>query len=96
MKDLIEDINALPVTYKAENTWVNKRLVPVSIKLVELDKVIELLKHNPVNDFIRDIITDLENLSNDYRATSDGSKTEYVIDKADLDAYIQQLKDRIL
>ena len=96
MKDLIEDINALPVTSKAENTWVNKRLVPVSVKLVELDKVVDLIKRNPVNDTIRDIITDLENLSNSYRAIGDDKKTEYVIDKADLDASIQQLEDRII
>jgi len=105
MKDLIEDINALPVTYKAENTWVNKRLVPVSVKLVELDKVTDIIKRNPVNDFIRDIITDLENLSNGYEAvkishehngSECGCTTRHIINKADLDAYIQQLEDRIL
>lgn len=95
MKDLLEDINALPVTHKAENTWVNKKLVPVSIKLVELDKVIDIIKRNPADDTIREIITDLENMSNDYVALNDNFCTQYVIYKADLDAYIQELKDRI-
>jgi ribosomal protein RSM22 (predicted rRNA methylase) len=96
MKDLIEDISQLKIITIAENTWVNKKLVPVSIKLVELDKVIDLLKRNPVNDFIRDIITDLENLSNGYEALDERHGTKYIINKADLDAYIQQLEDRIL
>ena len=43
MEKLLEDIKALPVTNKAENTWVNKKLKPVNIRLVELDKVIELI-----------------------------------------------------
>jgi len=92
MKDLLEDILALPVTNKAENTWVNKKLVPVSIKLIELDKVIDLIKRNPVSDTIRDIVTDLENLSNGYVAID----KQYIIFKSDLDAYIQQLEDNIL
>jgi len=96
MKDLIEDINALPVTHKAENTWVNKKLVPVSIKLVELDKVIDIIKRNPADDSIREIITDLENLSNNYMTVSDEfENVDNVIEKVDLDTYIQQLKDRI-
>lgn len=92
MKDLIEDINALPVTNKTENTWVNKKLKPVNIRLVELDKVIDIINRNPVNDTIRDIITDLENMSNGYVAVD----KQYIIFKSDLDAYIQQLEDRIL
>jgi ribosomal protein RSM22 (predicted rRNA methylase) len=96
MKNLLEDINALPVINKAENTWEGKKYKPVTLRLVELDKVIDLIKRNPVNDTIRDIITDLEKLSNEYRVISDDKKTEYVVDKVDLDAYIQQLEDRIL
>jgi hypothetical protein len=105
MKDLLEDINALPVINKAENTWVNKKLKPVNIRLVELDKVIDIIKRNPANDSIREIITDLENLSNGYEAVEIihkhngnecGSTTRYIINKSDLDAYIQQLEDRIL
>ena len=92
MKDLLEDISLLPITNKTENTWVNKKLKPVNIRLVELDKVIDIIKRNPANDTIRDIITDLENLSNDYTTYDD----QYIIFKHDLDAYIQQLEDRIL
>ena len=92
MKDLLEDINALPVTNKTENSWVNKKLVPVNIKLVELSKVIDIIKRNPANDTIRDIITDLENMSNGYVAVD----KQYIIFKHDLDAYIQQLEDRII
>jgi hypothetical protein len=43
MEELLEKIKALQVTYKAENTWVDKKLKPVTIRLVELDKVIELV-----------------------------------------------------
>lgn len=98
MKDLIEDIKALPVINKAENTWVNKKLKPVNIRLVELDKVIDLIQRNPVNDTIRDIITDLENMSNGYEAVDvgNGGCARYIIYKADLDAYIQELENRIL
>jgi uncharacterized protein YjgD (DUF1641 family) len=96
MKDLIENINALSVTYKAENTWVNKKLVPLNIRLVELDKVIDIINRNPANDTIREIITDLENMSNDYVAIGGERCSQYVIPKSDLDAYIQQLEDRIL
>ena len=92
MKDLLEDINALPVTNKTENSLVNKKLVPVNIKLVELSKVIDIIKRNPANDTIRDIITDLENMSNGYVAVD----KQYIIFKHDLDAYIQQLEDRII
>jgi hypothetical protein len=91
VKDLIEDISLLPVTNKIENTWVNKRLVPVSIKLVELDKVIEVINRNPADDTIKEIITDLENLSNDYTIYDE----QNILFKHDLDTYIQQLKDRI-
>ena len=70
--------------------------MPVSIKLVELDKVIDIIKRNPADDSIREIITDLENLSNNYMTVSDEfENVDNVIEKVDLDTYIQQLKDRI-
>ena len=43
MEELLEKIKALPVINKAENTWVNKKYKPVTIRLVELDKVIEII-----------------------------------------------------
>jgi hypothetical protein len=103
MKDLIEEINALPITNKAENTWVNKKLVPVNIKLVELSKVIDIVVKNNSNDntiTIREVITDLENMSNGYEAVDigkDGRRSAiYIIYKDTLDAYILQLEDRII
>src|ERR1035437_5471309 len=96
MKDLIEEINALPITNKAENTWVNK-------KLVELSKVIDIVVKNNSNDntiTIREVITDLENMSNGYEAVDigkDGRRSAiYIIYKDTLDAYILQLEDRII
>jgi hypothetical protein len=97
MKNLLEDINTLPVINKAENTWEGKKYKPLTLRLVELDKVIDLIKRNPVNDTIKDIITDLENLSNGYEAVDIKDKgVQYIIHKADIDIYIQQLEDRIL
>ena len=43
-KEMIEKLKKLPVISKAENTWVNKKLVPITFKLVELDKVIALIQ----------------------------------------------------
>jgi hypothetical protein len=38
------EIQKLPVTFKPENTWVGKKHVPIIIQLVELPKVMEILK----------------------------------------------------
>jgi hypothetical protein len=41
--ELIKKIKELPVTKKAENTWVNKKYKPIILNLVEIEKVINLI-----------------------------------------------------
>jgi len=98
MEELLDKIKALPVTYKAENTWIDKKYKPVTIRLVELDKVtgaINSVKQLAVTNRIKEFIIDLENLSNGYTALNvDKVGTAYVIYKSDLDLFIQELKNQ--
>ena len=42
--DLIKDkIKALPVTSMPVNAWENKKYKPYTVKLIDLDKVLEIL-----------------------------------------------------
>ena len=57
--DKIEkEIQSLPIIQKAENAWENNRYKPYSIKLIELNKVIQIIKQNKrktISDLIKDI-----------------------------------------
>jgi hypothetical protein len=43
-EDLIKKIAELQIHYKAENAWENTQYKPYTIQLVELSKVLEILK----------------------------------------------------
>jgi len=44
MKEIIEKINNLPVISKAENKWVNNKYLPITLKLVDVEKVKEIIQ----------------------------------------------------
>ena len=41
--ELIKKVKELPVIKKAENTWDDKKYKPITLNLVEIEKVINLI-----------------------------------------------------